>query len=142
MAALGVRVGEVLRDWIAHNQNLASAAGEAVVASLEDARRDNRIALALALVLSGGLGLLTFRKIVRPVRALRGSVESIASGHFGEAVPFTAANDETGSLARSIDILRRGAAAMEDQRWVKANVAALTGGLQGRPRSPSSASGC
>src|SRR5262249_18459323 len=27
--------------------------------------------------------------------------------------------------------LRRGAGAMEEQRWVKANVAALTGGLQG-----------
>jgi hypothetical protein len=59
---------------------------------------------------------------VGPVRALRGSVESIAGGHFGATVPFTDSSDETGGLARSIDILRRGAAAMEDQRWIKASV--------------------
>jgi hypothetical protein len=56
MAALGVRVGEVLREWIDHNQVLAAAAGDAIVVDLESARRHNRIALALALVLSGGLG--------------------------------------------------------------------------------------
>ena len=52
-------------------------------------------------------------------------------GDFGAAVPFTHAVDETGALARSIDVLRRGAAAIEDQRWVKSNVATLTGNLQG-----------
>ena len=77
------------------------------------------------------LGVLTFRRIVGPVRALQTSVESIARGDFGAAVPFTDATDESGSLARSIDVLRRGAGAMEDQRWVKAHVATLTGGLQG-----------
>ena len=83
------------------------------------------------MLLSGGLGLLTFRRIVGPVRALKTSVESIVGGDFGAAVPFTHAGDETGALARSIDVLRRGAAAMEDQRWVKSNVATLTGKLQG-----------
>ena len=128
---LGARVGESLRDWIAHNQVLAAGAGEAVVAGLQDARRHSRLALALGLILSAGLGFLTFRKIVGPVRGLRGSVESIAGGDFGATVPFTGAADETGSLARSIEVLRRGAGAMEDQRWVKSNVATLTGALQG-----------
>ena len=131
MAGLGARVGDALRDWIAHNQGLAASAGEAAVAGLGDARRHSRVALASRLILSGGLGLLTFRKIVGPVRALQASVESIVGGDFGAAVPFTHAADETGALARSIDVLRRGAAAMEDQRWVKSNVATLTGGLQG-----------
>ena len=48
-------------------------------------------------------------------------------------VPFTKATDEIGGLARSIDVLKRGAAAMEEQRWVKANIAKLTGALQGAP---------
>jgi signal transduction histidine kinase/DNA-binding response OmpR family regulator len=131
VAALGARVGEVLHDWIVHNHQLAEAAGAAVDLALEGARRHNRVALAIALVLSGVLGVWTFRRIVGPVRALQGSVESIVGGNYDVAVPFTAATDETGSLARSIDVLRRGAGAMEDQRWVKSNVAALTGGLQG-----------
>ncbi len=130
MSGLGVRVGDALRDWIAHNQELAASAGEAAVVSLGDARRHSRVALALGLILSGALGLLTFRSIVGPVRALQASVETIVGGDFSAAVPFTGARDETGALARSIDVLRRGAAALEDQRWVKSNVAALTGSLQ------------
>ena len=143
MSGLGERVGDALRDWIAHNEELAASASEAAVVGLGDARRHSRVALALGLILSGALGLLTFRSIVGPVRALQASVETIVGGDFRAAVPFTDAKDETGALARSIDVLRRGAAALEDQRWVKSNVATLTGSLQrdGDARR-ASASGC
>ena len=46
-------------------------------------------------------------------------------------MPFTDATDETGGLARSVDVLKQGAAAMDEQRWVKANVSRVTGALQG-----------
>jgi PAS domain S-box-containing protein len=131
VASLGGRAAGALRGWIEHNERLADAAGEASLSNVASARRHNRVALGLALLASGGLGLWTFRRIVGPVRALERSVESIAGGDYGAAVPFIGAMDETGALARSIDVLRRGAAAMEDQRWVKAHVATLTGGLQG-----------
>jgi signal transduction histidine kinase/CheY-like chemotaxis protein/HPt (histidine-containing phosphotransfer) domain-containing protein/HAMP domain-containing protein len=131
VAAVGAHTGDALRAWIAHNQDLAAIAGADTLVGVEDARRHTYLALALALLLSGGLGLLTFRGIVRPVRALKASVESIVGGDFDASVPFTQAVDETGALARSIDVLRRGAAATEDQRWVKSNVATLTGNLQG-----------
>jgi PAS domain S-box-containing protein len=131
MAAMGARAGKTLSEWIAHNQELADSAGEQTLADLQDARWHFLLALAVALLLSVGLGLLTFHRILSPVRALRGSVETIAGGEYGVAVPFTGATDETGSLARSIDVLRQGASAMEDQRWVKANVASLTSALQG-----------
>jgi two-component system sensor histidine kinase/response regulator len=85
----------------------------------------------VALVLTGLLGLLTFIRIARPVQALDASVRTIASGEYDKAVPFTDARDETGGLARSIDILKQGAAAMDEQRWVKENVSRLTGRLQG-----------
>ena len=75
--------------------------------------------------------VFTFRRIVRPIQALDGSVRAIAAGDYGKEVPFTRATDETGSLARSIDVLKQGAAAMEEQRWVKTNVPRLTGELQG-----------
>jgi PAS domain S-box-containing protein len=130
VAGEGARAGDAFGGWVAHNQALAADAGVESLKRLEGARRHFLLALIIALLLSGGLGLLTFRRIVGPVRALQGTVESIVGGDFGAAVPFTDARDETGALARSIDVLRRGARAMEDQRWVKANVAALTSGLQ------------
>ena len=46
-------------------------------------------------------------------------------------MPFTRAADETGGLARSVDVLKKGAAAMDEQRWVKGNVSRVTGALQG-----------
>jgi PAS domain S-box-containing protein len=68
---------------------------------------------------------------VHPIRALESAVKSIADGDYAKAVPYTDAPDETGGLARSIDVLKRGAAAMDDQRWVKLHAAKLIGALQG-----------
>ena len=82
------------------------------------------------------LGFLTLRRIVRPIQALEASVRGIAGGDYARAVPFTEATDETGSLARSVDILKQGAAARDEQRWVKASSAALTGELQGASSLP------
>ena len=42
MAGLAASTGEDLREWIAHNQALATAAGESTMASLEEARRNTR----------------------------------------------------------------------------------------------------
>ena len=87
--------------------------------------------MAAALALSGLIGFLTFRSIVTPIRALEASVRTIAAGDYAKAVPFTSATDETGGLARSIDVLKRGAEATEGQRWLKSNVFGLTSALQG-----------
>ena len=59
-------------------------------------------------------------------------MKTIAAGDYGKAVPFVDAEDETGGLARSVDVLKQGAAAMDEQRWVKANVSRLTGRAAGR----------
>jgi two-component system sensor histidine kinase/response regulator len=77
------------------------------------------------------MGLLTFRRIVHPIRALQNSVESIAGGDYAKEVPFTKATDETGALARSVDVLKQGAAAMDQQRWVKTSTTKLTSKMQG-----------
>ena len=68
---------------------------------------------------------------MKPIQALDASVRAIAAGEYGKEVPFTRATDETGGLARSVDVLKQGAAAMDEQRWVKANVSRVTGELQG-----------
>jgi len=84
-----------------------------------------------ALLLTGLLGWLTFRRIVNPICALETSVKSIAAGDYAVEVPFANATDETGGLARSIEILKQGASAWSQQRWVKSSAATVTGALQG-----------
>jgi signal transduction histidine kinase/CheY-like chemotaxis protein/HPt (histidine-containing phosphotransfer) domain-containing protein/HAMP domain-containing protein len=131
IAELGLRLSKVSNEWIAHDQEAATAAGKESVAAIERFQRRMLVANLTALLLASLLGFLTFRRIVTPIQALEASVKTIAAGDYQKAVPFVGATDETGGLARSIDVLKQGAAAMDEQRWVKSNVSKLTGDLQG-----------
>ena len=130
-AEVGARLNTASREWIQHNEQLAEDAGKAALGTIAESRRNLIIAGVIALTLSGWLGFVSFLRIVKPIQALESSVKSIAAGDYAKEVPFTAARDETGGLARSVDVLKQGAAAMDEQRWVKASAAKLTGALQG-----------
>ncbi|MFN0068188.1 MAG: response regulator [Limisphaerales bacterium] len=130
VAELGSRLSHVSADWIRHNEDLATAAGKDAVAAIEDSRWRMLFGNTTALLLTGLLGFLTYRRIVRPICALNSSVKTIAAGDYGQTVPFTDATDETGGLARSVAVLKQGAAAMDEQRWVKASASKLMGELQ------------
>jgi two-component system, sensor histidine kinase and response regulator len=133
---VGVRLSEVSNEWIAHDQQAATAAGTASIAAVERFRRQVLLATLAALLLTGVLGFVTLRRIVNPIRALDASVNAIAAGDYAKAVPFVRATDETGGLARSIDVLKQGAALMDEQRWVKSHVSRVTGELQGAASRP------
>ena len=96
------------------------------------ARRNMFIAVGCALALSGILGFLTFRRIVHsdPRASDLGRVDrgwrlreggSLHEGH----------RRDRSSWPGRWTCSSRGAAAMEEQRWVKTNAAKLTGELQG-----------
>jgi signal transduction histidine kinase/CheY-like chemotaxis protein/HPt (histidine-containing phosphotransfer) domain-containing protein/HAMP domain-containing protein len=131
VSELGVRLSRVSNEWIGHEQDAATAAGKESLAVIDRFRRDMFVANSLALLLTGVLGFLTVRWIVTPIRALDSTVRAIAAGEYGKSVPFVHATDETGGLARSIDVLKQGAATTDEQRWVKANVSRVTRELQG-----------
>ena len=130
-ADVGERATSVLNEWTEHNVTLSSTAANSTLTAISNSGRNMLIAVGIIMLLSGTLGFFTFRRIVYPVRALQVSVERIASGTYTHSVPFTTATDETGALARSIDVLRKGAAAREEQRWVKASIASITNAVQG-----------
>jgi PAS domain S-box-containing protein len=129
--ALGQSIGEATSNWIQYNRQLADTAGASVMNSIEVYRHNMVIAASVALLLSAVVGSLTFKKIVGPIRGLQRSVNAIARGDYAQEVPCTKAGDETGDLARAIDVLKQGAAAMDEQRWVKASAAKITADLQG-----------
>jgi two-component system sensor histidine kinase/response regulator len=131
MVEWGGRLGKASSEWIRYNQNLATAAGQQATRGVAEARWKMLIANSAAILLTGLLGVATFRRIVRPIQALQASVKAIAAGEYAKPVPCITATDETGELARSIDVLKQGAAAMDEQRWVKSNASKLTGELQG-----------
>jgi two-component system sensor histidine kinase/response regulator len=113
--AMGDRLATVLRQWIANNDHLAAMAGADAVHAIEVFRDQMLLAVAAALLFTGLLGHLTFRRIIRPIHALESAVRAIAAGDYARGVPFTQAPDETGGLARSIEVLKQGAARTDDQ---------------------------
>jgi two-component system, sensor histidine kinase and response regulator len=128
---LGDRVNEATSAWIQYNRKLADRAGNSAVNSIAVYRLNMAVAAGVALILSALVGLVTFQRIVGPIRGLQKAVNTIARGDYAQEIPFTKGADETGDLARAIDVLKQGAAAMEEQRWVKANAAKITADLQG-----------
>src|SRR5262249_17672175 len=124
------RLSKVSDELIQNNQELASAAGQDALSAVEESRGRLLVANTFVVLVTFLLGFFTLRRIVNPIRSLETSVKTIAAGNFAQEVPFTQATDETGELARSIDVLKRGAASMEQQRWVKSSGAKLTNELQ------------
>ena len=129
--ALGDKVNKTSSAWIQHNRDLATNAGESAMISVKVYRHNMIIAASAAILLAGLLGLRTFKRIVEPIRGLERSVNVIAAGDYSKEIPYTEATDETGQLARSINVLKKGAEAMDEQRWVKASAAKITAELQG-----------
>ena len=127
----GARLSNLSKEWIQYNEDAAMNAGQAALDTIEHTRRNLLFATLFALALAGLVGFHTFRRIVKPIQALETSVKTIAAGDYTKEVPFTQATDETGGLARSVDVLKQGAEAMDEQRWVKSNASKLTGELQG-----------
>ena len=136
IAATGVTLSKISSEWIEHSRGLGNSAARAALAAIEETRRDILAADVAALLLTGLLGFLTFRRIVNPIQALERSVKTIAAGDYSQSVPFTNATDETGSLARSIEVLKQGAAAIDEQRWVKSSASNVIGELQGANTLP------
>jgi two-component system, sensor histidine kinase and response regulator len=116
IVGVGVRLSEVSNEWIAHVQQAASAAAAASVAGIERFQRQARVTVLAILLITAGLCVITLRRIVGPIQALDASVNAIAAGDYAKDVPFVDARDETGGLARSIDVLKRAAALVDEQR--------------------------
>jgi PAS domain S-box-containing protein len=127
----GVTVTDLAGEWIHYNKDLGTAAAAAAIAAIDGTRSQILAVDLAALGLTALVGFLTFRRIVTPIQALERSVKTVAAGDYTQSVPFTDAPDETGGLARSVEVLKQGAAAIDEQRWVKSSASVVVGELQG-----------
>ena len=126
----GVNLTRVSEEWVQYNKNLGTSAARDALAAIDTTRSQILLVNLAGLLLTGVVGFLTFRRIVNPIQGLERAVKNVAAGDYTQSVPFTDATDETGGLARSIDVLTQGAAAIDQQRWVKSSASTLTGSLQ------------
>jgi signal transduction histidine kinase/CheY-like chemotaxis protein/HPt (histidine-containing phosphotransfer) domain-containing protein len=130
LSTLGARLSAASSEWIQYNDEIAVSAGNRILDAITRAQRNLRFSIIGAFLLTALLGFFTFRRIVHPIRGLQSSVEAIAAGDYSQPVPFTAGKDETSCLARAVDVLKQGASAMDEQRWIKASAARILSDLQ------------
>ena len=96
--------------------------------------RDETQLIYLVLVFSLSVGvlfsMLLARSVRQPSNRLRAAVESLAGGDLTQQLPLTDYPNELGQLARAVAVLQGAAVKVETQRWIKANLAALSNALQ------------
>jgi HAMP domain-containing protein len=111
-------------QWVHYNEDLAFRTRDGALGAIAASRRNLAYTLLGMVLAVAWLGVLLFRQIIPPIHGLRSAVEAIAAGDYQRPVPFTAAADETGQLARSVAILKDTAAATDHERWIKDRLAA------------------
>jgi signal transduction histidine kinase/DNA-binding response OmpR family regulator len=131
VSEIGERLSKVSTEWIRNNEDMAAAAGDEAVLATQRSRTRIFVGNLAAVLLTALLGFLTYQRIAPPIRGLESAVKSIAGGDYDREVPFVQASDEIGQLARSVDVLKRGAAATDEQRWLKTTVSHITAALAG-----------
>ncbi|MBC7917216.1 MAG: PAS domain S-box protein [Rhodoferax sp.] len=86
--------------------------------------------LAFGTLLSALIGWRIARSIRRPIGAIQFAVQKLAEGDLSAEVPCTEYTNEVGEVARSVQVLQQGAAAMDSMSWVKGNLAEISSALQ------------
>jgi len=126
----GVRANDALNRIAEVKEVSAGQQIEAMRALSQDESRLTYLVLALSLAVGVFFSALLARSVRQPASRLRQAVENLADGNLEQQLPLTDYPNEIGQLARAVQVLQREALKVETQRWIKANVAALSNELQ------------
>ena len=129
-----IKVGDAADDIIDQiikiKEEGAGKTAQAMVDMSERSRNISLILLLAGLVLGSVCGLIMGRSIKRPNDGLLNSVEGLAAGKLDDAIPHTDYQNEIGVMARAIKVLQNVCRGMDNQRWIKTNVAEISSRLQ------------
>jgi two-component system sensor histidine kinase/response regulator len=89
----------------------------------------------LRFLLFGGVllicsAIIFTRSITRPLRVICDRIDGLASGELAEEVPFQQQRNEIGEIGRGVAVLQGVYRRMEEERWVKSNIAEIAARLQ------------
>ena len=113
------KTDRLMADLVRHKEAVAKAAAQGAIEFSQQIERWT-VALLLVGVAAGlGAGFLLSVSIRRPSERLRLSVERLAQGDLETEVPHTEFENELGAMARSVNVLQKGAAQADILRWSK-----------------------
>jgi two-component system sensor histidine kinase/response regulator len=129
-----INVGNEADDTITAMTKIKEDGAHKIAQALADLSKKSR-AISLILLLAGLAlgsiaGLMMGRSIKRPNDRLLNSVEGLAAGKLDDTIPHADYNNEIGVMARAIQVLQNVCRGMDNQRWIKTNVAEISSRLQ------------
>ncbi|MBY0453260.1 MAG: PAS domain S-box protein [Burkholderiaceae bacterium] len=104
-----------------------------MLASQGDVAQDIRLGywlLGIGASLGVLLGWLMVKSIRRPTERVRQAVEQLAAGQLETNIPHADFENDVGSMARSVQVLQKGAQQREIQNWVKTHLSQVASALQ------------
>jgi PAS domain S-box-containing protein len=127
---VGQAANEALEAAAQDMEKAAAAAAQAVQELTERSLLIMLILLAGLISLGAVFGALISASIRQPIDGIRNAVDRLAAGKLDQPVPHLDYPNELGDLARDVEVLRTEAQKLEAQRWVKNNIADISGELQ------------
>ena len=127
---VGNEADDTLTAMTKVKEEAAHKTAQALTDLSEKSRNVSLVLILIGLVLGCIAGLIMGGSIKRPSDRLRISVEELAAGKLDDTIPHTDYKNEIGVMARAIQVLQNVCRGMDNQRWIKTNVAEISSRLQ------------
>jgi len=127
---VGTAVKNALQSVADAKEASAKNTKDAVVALSEASLQRTYLLLCLGVFFGGVVGWLITRSIRHPNEQLRSAVEQLAKGNLSVQVPHAQYDNETGALARAVQVLQQGAQTIDTEAWIKSGLSQISTALQ------------
>ena len=120
------KISQSIDGWLEFNEVSTQARTQLMNSKTDQARLELTLTSFGLILISGFIAHRLHQNVIAPIRSVQQSVEAIAAGNYAQPVSRLSFADETGQLARQVDVLRRVAEAQERDRAVKARINQIT----------------
>ncbi len=113
MTPKGGAAGAIVQGMIEDNRNGAIAEQKAAQAATSFITMSTIAGVAIAVLMALGAAVLSLVRVTRPIGAITGSMNVLASGNNGVEIPYAGRKDEIGEMAAAVAVFRDNALARE-----------------------------
>ncbi len=124
------KTDRLMTDLVRHKEAVAKVAVQGAIEFSHQIEHWTLALLLIGLATGLGAGVLLSISVRRPSERLRLSVERLAQGDLETEVPHTEFQNELGAMARSVNVLQKGASRADILRWSKTQANLISANVQ------------
>lgn len=107
-------VSKAVDDLVILYDEVANNSQKQAETIMEDGQKTTIIFSVIAILLTGGVGILLGQSIARPIRVLTNTMNKLADGNYNTEVPYIYREDELGEIAKTVDIFKNNSLEMKN----------------------------